>query len=105
LYVKYTQNFVGKSFGKRKAGRLYTRLHDDTKTDRRGIYFENIKWVEERQDGIHLHVWVHELPVTHLYLATHHLHTHAHAHAFTHTRMQMKLSHYRPGQTVRASGV
>jgi hypothetical protein len=62
------------------------RLHGDTKADLRGIDFENIKWMEERQDGIHLHVWVHEFPVTQLYLATHDLHTRACAHAHTHAR-------------------
>jgi hypothetical protein len=64
VHKKCTQNFIGKSFGKRKAGRLYLRLHDDTKVDLRGIYFDNIKWLEERQERIHVHVWVHEHPVT-----------------------------------------
>jgi len=63
------------------------RLHDDTKADLGVTDFDNIKWMEERHGGIHLHVWVHELTVTKLYLATHGLHmpTHAHAHAHTYT--------------------
>ena len=62
------------------------RLHEDTKADLRGIGFDNIKWMKERQDGIHLHVWVREIPVTQLYLATHELHMHTHAYTHTHTK-------------------
>ena len=68
------------------------RLYDDTKADLGVIDFGNIKRMEERQDGIHLHVWVHELTVTKLYLATHDLHIPTHTHTYppppTHTHMK-----------------